>query len=237
MNSYYRAITDIKEKYDIDIAFGDDRREKEISYNEVNATRARNYVESFLHQELLIYSPETLRKSKLQRIVICENISTCRGKANGAAEMKKLILPGRKNTIYLDITTEHDNLHRATVHHEIFHAIDYSNRNWGGYDDYEWEKLNPPSFEYGSVKWWKSYDYESPGFVNGYATSAVQEDKAECFAHMMVDYAGTEERASTDQFLDNKMKRLKLLLKNFNPQFNDDFWEKRRPLSGPVFWL
>ncbi|MBA3995361.1 MAG: hypothetical protein C0469_17725 [Cyanobacteria bacterium DS2.3.42] len=238
MKSYLRVLADIKEKYDIDVVLGEDLAAKELRYSEVKATVARDYVESFLHQELLVYSAETLRKSKLERIVICEKLASCGSKANGMAEMKKLIVPGRKNTIYLNIGNERDNLHRGTVHHEIFHAIDYSDDYWG-YVDYEWEKLNPKGFEYGHDGYdhFEHYESDAPGFLSGYGTTAVHEDKAEYFKHLMINYSGVEKRASTDALVKMKVERLKALLRKFSPQFNEDFWEKRRPLSGPVYWL
>ncbi len=218
MNSYYRVLTDIKEKYGIDVVMGEDRRDKELAYREVNPKVARDYVESFLQQELSVYSAETLRKSKLERIVICEGLASCSRKLNGKADMTTIIVPGRKNTIYLNIGGERDNLHRGTVHHEIFHVIDYSDGHLR-YGDYEWEKLNPIGFKYGSVLYehYEHFEYESPGFLSGYATTASHEDKAECFKHMMINYAGVEERARRDVVVKLKTERLKARLRKIQP--------------------
>ena len=236
MKSYMRVLAEIKEKYDIDVVLGEDRLDINIAYNEVKPTKARDYIEFFLHKELLVYSEETLRKSKIGRIVVCQKLASRGQCANGVADMKLLIVPGRKSSIYLDISRDHDNLHRGTVHHEIFHAIDHSDDFWG-YTDHDWPKLNPPEFEYGEREFNHVEEYERLGFVSGYSTTAVHEDKAELFKYMMIDYAGVEKRSREDAYLKTKVDRMKVLLKKFSPQFDEDFWEKRRPLSAPVYWL
>lgn len=231
-----RVLADIKEKYDIDVVLGENRLDVDIAYLEVKPTKARDYIEFFLHKELLVYSEETLRRSKIGRIVVCQKLASRGQCANGLADMKLIIMPGRKSSIFLDISREPDNLQRATVHHEIFHAIDHSDDFWG-YTDHEWPKLNPPDFEYGGVKLNHVEEYERLGFVSGYSTTAVHEDKAELFKYMMVDYAGVEKRAREDFFLKTKVDRMKQLLGKFSPQFNEKFWEKRRSVSAPVYWL
>ncbi|MCC6978302.1 MAG: hypothetical protein IT343_08270 [Candidatus Melainabacteria bacterium] len=234
ISSYYRVLAEIKEKYDIDVVLAGERMDMDIAYKEAKPTKARDYIEFFLHKELLVYSEKTLRKSKIGRIVVCEKLAS-RGKcASGVADMKVIIVPGRKSTIYLDISRDHYNLNCGTVHHEIFHAIDHSDDFWR-YIDHEWPKLNPSEFEYGSIELNHAEECERPGFVSRYSTSAVHEDKAEVYKYMMVDYAGVEKRARQDIFLKSKVERMKDLLKKFSPQFDEDFWEKRRKLSAPLY--
>ncbi len=63
-----------------------------------------------------------------------------------------------------------------------------------------------------------------PGFLDYYATTGVEEDKAELFANMIVDAAYVAERAKTDRVLRVKVQALKKLLARFCPEVNDAFW-------------
>jgi len=57
--------------------------------------------------------------------------------------------------------------------------------------------------------------------------SAVQEDKAEIFSHMIIQYEKLEQLSRTDVFLRKKIDRMKDLLRAFSPEFDQGFWEER----------
>ena len=234
MKSHYRVLADIKEKYDIDIVSGADRHELNVGYNEAAPTAVRDYVEFFLHKELAVYANEVVRKSGVGRIVLCKNIATSGRPCNGIAEMKILQLPFWKNTIYLSVKESRSAYDRATIHHELFHAIDFHDDFWR-YTDLEWPKLNAKDFQYGTIAYTGNSKYKEGGFISVHGTSAVYEDKADLYAHMLVNYSGVAEQAETDPILKAKMARMKELLSKFSPQFDNEFWERRAADSISVY--
>ncbi len=64
------------------------------------------------------------------------------------------------------------------------------------------------------------------GFLNRYSMSGVEEDKAEMFANMMINYRMVDLRSQTDPVIRTKMLRIKTLLYKFCPAFDNDFWTK-----------
>lgn len=234
MKSYYRVLAEIKSKYNIDIVAGGDRLELEVGYNEAAPMAVRDYVEFFLYKELSVYSNELIRKSKVERIVVCKNLASLGRRCSGLADMKVLLVPFRKNSIYLSARQSKSNYDRATIHHEIFHAIDFHD-DWSRYSDFEWPKLNVPQFKYGEIVYENNLPHDEHGFFSVHGTSAVHEDKAEIYAHMMVNYSGVEKRASGDPIVKAKMIRMKELLQKFCPDYDDAFWRQRERVSVPVY--
>lgn len=79
-----------------------------------------------------------------------------------------------------------------TIHHELYHYMDWmiDGKIYGG--DPEWEKLNVKEFSYkdGGKNYRVAQDFaegEIPGFFNFYSTTAVEEDKAEVFKYVIVE--------------------------------------------------
>jgi hypothetical protein len=68
-----------------------------------------------------------------------------------------------------------------TIHHEVFHMLDWEINARDYSDDAEWQVLNPHGFTYGTRK---ESDIQ-PGFVNTYATTNVYEDRASVFQYLM----------------------------------------------------
>ncbi len=234
MCSYQQTLADIKEKYDIDIVAGADRLELDIAYNKAAPTAIENYVEFLLKKELSIYSSDQLKKSKVGRIVLCKNMAQLGDPCHGLADMKLLPLPFRKNTIYLSIRTERNAYDRSTVHHELFHAIDFHD-DWSRYTDLDWPKLNAPEFQYRKTEFRVNGPYDGNGFLSTHATTAVREDKAEVYAHLMVNHRGLDARARRDSVLKAKIERMKHLLQKFCPEYDEAFWHRRDVYSVPVY--
>ena len=129
---------------------------------------------------------------------------------------------------------------RQIIHHELFHLIDW--KDCIIHKDPEWEKLNPSDFKYGSggISLQKPSDWSAglpdtslKGFLNHYSMSGLEEDKAEIFAHMMVNYKAIDSRAETDPIIKAKMSQMKKLLYDFCPAFNKDFWSKLKAVPVP----
>jgi hypothetical protein len=64
--------------------------------------------------------------------------------------------------------------------------------------------------------------------------SEVWEDKAEIYAHMILNYQSVEAKAEKDKILNSKVARMKQLLHSFSPTYDDAFWSSRRDCSLPL---
>jgi hypothetical protein len=178
-----------------------------------------------LTAEINRYPVDLLQTTKLHRIVLSHKL-TFNGRAvNGLADFKP-------NTLYLDVERLADEPEqmRKCIHHEFFHILDYM--NWTLTSDDEWERLNPAGFTYrGGSRFARAHlrasltDDSRPGFVNLYATSTAEEDKAELFAFMMVRYNLLKERARGDKVLHAKITHLKKVVAGFSQEMDDAFWE------------
>jgi hypothetical protein len=99
----------------------------------------------------------------------------------------------------------------------VFHFADYADDDQVKSDP-GWAKENGDSFVYGSGGRFQrdprssSPESGSPGFVTRYATSALEEDKAETFAFLMVAPEMMAERIKTDPVLAHKVARVKAQL-------------------------
>lgn len=125
------------------------------------------------------------------------------------------------------------------IHHEFFHFIDYKD-DGEVYEDKVWKKLSPPEFKYGRGGYSVQSDFTQgfvtdkiPGFITRYATSGVEEDKAEVFRCMLVNLRELEVRAETDLVLSNKIARMKTLLYTFCPELDEPYWQRLRDMERP----
>jgi len=103
-----------------------------------------------------------------------------------------------------------------------------------------WSQLNTKGFSYGLHGFDNVYEQSStkvtnrfPGFISSYSLLNVAEDKAEVFSRMMLNLHEMECRAKDDAILGKKMDRLKLLVKEFSADVDDQFWQKIRYLNRP----
>ena len=130
------------------------------------------------------------------------------------------------------------------IHHEFFHCVDnaiISERHRKLIaPDAGWRSLNPEGFIYGKGGVYSQNDPQAGvnngalvGFLNVYSQSAVEEDKAEIFANMMMDRVGIEERAESDRYIANKIRAMEALLLEFCPDINRAFWRTARTLPRP----
>jgi len=128
---------------------------------------------------------------------------------------------------------------RRSFHHEVFHLIDYRDDGVVTRDP-AWEALNPPGFKYAGGGRAALADPamttdptdKVPGFVTGYSTSAVEEDKAELFAFLVVHPAYMAKRAATDPVIRAKVARMKALLAAFCPAVDEAYWARLARVRG-----
>ena len=166
--------------------------------------------------EWSLYPPQPVEKTRLKRIVFCKDLTFAKQRRTAVPDFEHDVL-------YFDVVRgrEDDRYARKVIHHEFFHLIDL--RDDGKlYEDERWASLNSKGFKYGSGGAMLQDDptvtttgRAVPGFLNRYAASGVEEDKAEVFRDMMVEPRTMARRAATDKYMRAKMDRMKELLAAF----------------------
>jgi len=182
------------------------------------------YRQLFLH-EWSEYPTMLMGLARLKRIVLCSGLAVD-GQYRAACPAFDL------DTMYYDTTLAKTFPHyeQGVVHHEFFHFLDERMRLLDR--DPEWAALNPKDFHYGSggakmrERGVGDLTDKIPGFLTRYATAAVEEDKAELFAHMIVDGDFVKAQMAKDPVLTQKVSLLRKRLANYLPEMGDSFWQK-----------
>lgn len=160
---------------------------------------------ALVSRELARYPVAFLRKVRLAGVVVTDNLAE--------NEMPIPSLPNVGGLLLLaavgEATSAETNLVR-TLHHEVFHFFNLADDGRVA-PDQEWSALNPPGFAYGAggrslrAAWAGRPSDELPGFLSGYATSGVEEDKADTFALAVARRRLVEARIMTDSILRSKV--------------------------------
>lgn len=229
----------IAKKYDLEIVtvapkFPVKMRSGEIDGGPATKRDADSYAAIFAF-EWSLYPPELVKKTRLKKVVFCQDLSF--------AKQKRTAVPDFENDVlYLDAARGRTDEHyvRKVIHHEFFHIIDLVD-DGNLYEDVRWVKLNPPDFKYGPGGAKLQDDptvtaicNDLPGFFNRYAASGVEEDKAEVFAHLIVEPKWMADRAKKDKYMRAKVERMKELLADFAPKVDDAFWKAVEKAERPV---
>jgi len=169
--------------------------------------------------ELRRYPPSFLRRAGLWRVVLCAGL---RESGRGIPS-----LPNVKHSLLLDVAATGDYLRRL-LHHEVFHFADYAEDDLVTIDA-AWSALNAEGFTYGSggrsVRSASAGSLvELEGFVSVYATSALEEDKAELFAVMMTRPTWLARRLAEDPVLRRKEAHLRGRLRSLSPEMGPAYW-------------
>jgi len=173
-----------------------------------------------LAEELSRYPASFLQKSGILRVILCQSLR----------ENDRSIpsLPNYQHSLLLDVDARADFLRRV-IHHEVFHFADYADDEQVQRDP-GWENLNAHYFTYGPGGRFardpasSSVAAAPAGFVTPYAASALEEDKAETFAFMMVAPGLVRERCRTDGVLAEKARAIRRQLSAFSPEIDAAFW-------------
>ena len=175
-----------------------------------------------LADELTLYPPAFLRRIGLRRVALCGGLSE-----NGLPIPS---LPNYRHTLLIDVAGEPAFLRRL-VHHEVFHFADLADDGEVLWDP-QWDRLNPPDFEYGHggrdmrQPGVSALSDDLPGFLTRYATSALEEDKAEVFAFLMARPGEVERRAARDTVLAGKVARVRAIVLGLDPAMDATFWAR-----------
>jgi hypothetical protein len=163
-------------------------------------------------RELGRYPVPFLRKIRLAGVVLTEDL----------AENETPIpsLPNVGGLLLIDVASVESDLVRS-LHHEVFHFFDLADDGRVSPDP-EWDALNPPNTSYGSGgrtlrgAWAARPTNELPGFVSTYATSGVEEDKADTFAFAVARAPLLKTRLPLDGSLHAKVGELARRIATFD---------------------
>ena len=141
-------------------------------------------------------------------------------------------------TMYYDVTYS-GNYAREVVHHEFDHLIIYNIFHTSAPKDSTWLSLNPPGFSYGAggaSAYQPGYSGPSgehvvPGFVTGYATTAIEEDMAETYAYLMTTtyYHHLQNWLFSDTDLTNKVNYYKQFISKYSPEMSGNYFDEINP--------
>jgi len=190
-------------------------------------TKVLKYLK-LLQYELNKYPKTFLQRVGVKRIVVCRELSSWGYSAGGLPK------PGGK-AVYYDYAACSNVYSQQTVHHELYHMIEAKFKGSLYYKDPVWAKFNDKDFKYGKggrrFKWndsnRKKPFHPKTGFVTAYATSALEEDKAEVYAALFVEEisACLHDWIKEDEILKNKVNYMKDFLLQCCDGMTSDFWD------------
>jgi hypothetical protein len=172
-------------------------------------------LEQRLRDEIGLYPDALLKRIKLHRIVLCDDLSFNATPCFSFTDVER-------GSIYMKVQEGVSGERiRWTIHHELFHQLDYAGD--GRLDpDPAWESLNPLGFRYaGNVEGLQTdpdaarMDTGVKGFVNRYATASPTEDKAELYALLAVEPEEARRRLADDEVLRRKATRIRRMVEAF----------------------
>lgn len=173
-----------------------------------------------LMDEWTLYSDKAIKSSGLKAIYLVRNLTFSGQNSAGMPD------PEVSDAIYFDISdkflqSEDGDFLRRTYHHEFGHFIVYKQTGSYAPKDSEWGKCNAKGAKYGdggiamySDPGFAHKIHPSYGFIDGYATSGPEEDKAEMFAYYMTDQPLVRNLAKKDAGIACKLAQTEKLLKS-----------------------
>jgi hypothetical protein len=163
-----------------------------------------------LREEWAKYTPQTIKALGLKKIYLVKDLSVDGQNRSGMPE------PVLEDALYFDISDNYLNSEdgaymRRTFHHEFKHLIDYN--LYGSYSgDKQWNTCNVTNTTYGNGGG-SMYDnpeyahaeHPSTGFIDGYATSGIEEDRAEVYTAFMTNPEKLQQMTSKNAALSCKV--------------------------------
>ena len=126
------------------------------------------------------------------------------------------------------------------IHHEFYHFWD-TRVNGSPTPDAEWAALNDPSVHYGNGGRFNRgpnnsiWNTNYPGFLDDYARTAVEEDKAEVYGALLAHPSALAARMQNDPILARKVNLLKSRAQSFCSSMNSNFWRSaEQTINGRI---
>ena len=185
--------------------------------------RLYNYL-LLLHEEYNKYPKSFLRNTKLKEIALVYHL-------NIYNQYRAAVPDYYLERIYYDFSKSWNNktYQRHVIHHEFFHMIEQEFNGDAFWFDPDWFRINPQNTFYGNggmTHQGKNINYyeinnPSPGFINLYSKSGLEEDKAEIFAILFVkeEYKKISKWLKKDKYLNKKVEYMKNTLLQYDQDF------------------
>ena len=114
-------------------------------------------------------------------------------------------------TLIIDIKFNNNYFERV-IHHEVFHIINESFKNY--FNENDWKNYNNNKFKYSKCSTCSdrldlSTINETNGFLTEYSMSTASEDMAEVFSFLMTDENNIKIKNIKDKILINKISYIK----------------------------
>ncbi|MBW2459162.1 MAG: hypothetical protein JRI68_31990 [Deltaproteobacteria bacterium] len=173
-----------------------------------------------LVDELSLLPRSFLERAGLRRVMLCAELREARRPIPS--------LPNYRNTLLLDAEASPSYLRRL-IHHEVFHFADLAD-DGVVLADPGYRALTPPGFEYGSggrtmrERSSSAFGEAPAGFVSRYATSAIEEDKAEVFAFLMTRPAAMDQLGRRDPVVAAKAAYVRMVVALLSDELDEAFW-------------
>ncbi len=203
-NSYNDAKTNLK-LLGIELSTGSDVKYGQMTYTSpMGDDNDLLKGAKVLQEEFLKYSKNTISLSGLKKIYLVKNLSVNGQYRSGKPD------PMLEDALYFDVSnkylsSEDGSYMRRTYHHEFKHLIDYNLYNNYQGDSDNWDKCNTANFRYGNggSSMYNNADFAHSvhpvtGFINGYSTSGIEEDRAEVYAEIMTNPENLQSLANND---------------------------------------
>ncbi len=179
-----------------------------------------------LEAEFRRYPPAFLHRVGLRRIVVGSHVRV-------EGQPRAAVPEFDRGWFWLDaeVGARLPEYGRRALDHDFFHMVDRAIDPRAGGRDPAWAALNAKGIRYGIGGWWMqkanvgALRKDLPGFLTAYSTSAVEEDKAEIFSHLLCDPAFVAERVAADPVLKAKVDRLKASLLGFDSEIDERWWK------------
>lgn len=189
-----------------------------VSGRRISAGETETELERFF-AALAVLPPDFVRRSGIKKVMICRDLTLNNQPAGGVVS---------EDCIYLTV-----GFSAKTVYHELFHVFD-TRRNSS-----KWTKLNNKAFRYQGSDFYQIYSQRSnrksrkrkekaksflADFASSYAQSFEWEDRAETFAHMLVEKERFFRRTRQSPVLHKKMLYIIDVTTSGRKQLTKKFW-------------
>ena len=235
-NPFYNEVLEFSNKYNLIIGIRDfdlgnqntDPYDWQFCTDDDNAVLERN-LSSLINNWNL--PRDFIELTELKAIVFVKGVSFNGLEVGGGADQN-----GRFVLFRLDPNSA-DEWVLHVIYHEYMHYIDNVMYSSKLFDADRWRSLNAPGRGYsykGALDMIEdNYDYISephpePGFLNGYCTADIYQDKAEVFACILIPswYERVKPWLKDDPYLAAKFDFMKKAMKAMSPQLSEQFFDR-----------
>jgi hypothetical protein len=173
----------------------------------------------FLQRELARYPPDAFNCAGIQSIVLATRLVVSGHRRAAAPDYQ-----GHALVLDPEPESAHEQYWARVVHHEFYHSLEYADSARDRWRE-AWRRSNSTSFAYGPggiVAYINPGNYAglrqpSDGFITLYATTGIEEDRAEVFSTVMVMPSEVYSLARSDSILQRKIELLRANLSESCP--------------------